>query len=79
MNQPPALTMHVPPMYAIRCHRSRHARLVSNVLPSQGYTVWCHGCKSVELITWDQLPTEVLRAIMNELCSVLLARNEPGV
>jgi hypothetical protein len=66
------------PMYPVTCDKGayRTAQRISNVIPSQGYTSWCRSCKLVHMVTWDQLPDEVLCGMAEAINAVLVARVE---
>jgi hypothetical protein len=61
-------------MYRVECHAGR-TKLYSNVLPT-AYSAWCQQCKVVHWTTWDSLPSDVLRGMVEAINGVLVARGE---
>jgi len=62
-------------MHRVECHAGR-PKLISNVLPTQGWTCWCQQCRLVHLNTWDSLPSDVLLGIVEAINGVLVARGD---
>lgn len=75
------MIQHIPAstagMHRVECKAGK-PKLISNILPASGYTVWCQQCRIVHLVSWDALPAAVLRGIA-ETISEILARGDAPI
>lgn len=69
-------------MYRVECCSGR-PKLVSNMLPSQGYTAMCRRCQMAHLIQWADFPSDILHNIVDAITTTLAERDRqvsvPGV
>lgn len=64
-------------MHRIECKAGK-PKLISNMLPASGYTVWCQQCRIVHLVSWDALPAAVLRGIAETISGILARDGSPN-
>jgi hypothetical protein len=68
-----------PAYYLVKCHNGKHEQVVSKIMPDTGFTGLCRTHRTPEDITYEQLPSWVLRGMMEAIGAILVARAEAGV